>query len=374
MKTKTLRAPDEISSLERPWEELAQTCAPHTLVNGPVWLGKWFAHFSDEFTPMIITVWESGLLSGVAPLAIHKRFIGTRVLTLAGAPHAAPCDFPSAGSVNGQTAAEIVNEILANRKEWDLCDIADISPDSYLLKAVSERSSEFIFGEVKTVDEPFFSLDLQACSLAGKSSRKHKYNLNRARKKLSADAPVEFKVVARAEELEAYLPQVFEIHRRRWNGYYTGSLMSSGQGKAFLREVAAAYLERGSLYLALLAVAGSSIAYALCFFFNNTLYYYNPAFDPQFAALSPGSLLLEDIVRDCRQRGISRIEFGKGRLQYKERMATSSVAPRRMILAKRSATTPFILRSYLMFLSAREAARKSELVRKVAGRMRRTRV
>ncbi|MBI5115643.1 GNAT family N-acetyltransferase [Candidatus Poribacteria bacterium] len=374
MEIKTFHKADDIAELERPWEEFALSAAPHTLFNGPVWLEKWFRHLGDRFDPMVATAWKEGRLAAVLPLAVRKHFLGMRTLVLAGAPHAAPCDFPFAGDRSCDAYETMVNEILVKGRQWDLCDIDDVRSDSGLLEAILARKDAFVFAEGKTPDEPFFSLDLRSWPLAGEPSRKHKYNLKRARRKLGGGARVEFRVVNSAGELQAVLPQIFEVHRRRWNGYYTGSLMNTPDGRAFIRDISMAYLERDSLYLAVLALDERVVAYALCFCFNGTLYYYNPAFDPQFAGLSPGSVLLEDIMRDSRERGIGRIEFGKGRLEYKERKATSSVVARRIIFTKRGSMAPFILGSYLAFLSAREAARESELVRRVAGRIRISRI
>lgn len=364
----------EMAALEPAWDEFARTTEGQTPVTNSLWVREWFKHVGADVAPIIISAWDNGQLAGIAPLAVTRRFPGTRVLTTAGAPHAALFDFAAVSGREREVSESIVSEIALNGNRWDLCDIADLDPLSPLPLAISDRTDDFVFAPKTIPEEPFFSLDLRSGEAGRKPSRKHRYNLKRARKRLGDFANVEFKIVSDADALSAYMPQVFEIHRRRWNGYYTGSLMNDPGGRAFLREIAKLYLERDRLYLALLTLNEKAIAYALCFHFGDTLYYYNPAFDPEYANFSPGSLLLQDILEDCRGRGISKIELGKGRLQYKERLAASSTTGERIIFAKRSSGASLTLRSYLAWLSMRQAARRSELVRKVVGRVRRPRV
>ncbi len=364
----------EMAALEPAWEEFARTTGRQTPFTNSLWIREWFRHVGAEAAPMLISVWDNGQLAGLAPLAVTRRFPGTRVLTTAGAPHAALCDFAAASGRESEVAEKIVSEIALNGNRWDLGDIADFDPLSRLPRALSGRADDFVFASKTIPEEPFFSLDLRSTGTGGKPSRKHRYNLKRARKRLGDFASVEFRVVSDADALRAYMPQVFDIHRRRWNGYYIGSLMNDAGGRAFLKEIAKLYLERDWLYLALLTLNEKTVAYALCFRFGDTLYYYNPAFDPRFASFSPGSLLLQDILEDCRQRGVSKIEMGKGRLQYKERLAASPTEAERIIFAKRSPGASLTLRSYLAWHSMRHAARRSELVRKLAGRVKRTRV
>lgn len=367
MKVSVARKMDEVAALESAWEELAQNCGSQIPGSNPLWIRKWFEHVGARTAPLLTAVWENGQLAGIAPLAVKGRLPGMRVLTPAGSPHGALLDFPAKKNRKREVFEKIASEIAARRKEWDICDIADLAPDSLLPDVLIARSDDFLFAPSEFIGEPFFSIALQSNHAGNGRSRKHKYNLRRSRKKLAGLGKVDFKIAGDMDALAKYMPQIFEIHERRWQGYYTGSLFNTPGGRTFTEEIAKLFLERGHLYLALLTLNERAVAYALCFRFGCTLYYYNPAFDPEFAVFSPGSILLEEIIGDCRQQGISRIELGKGCLPYKERLATSLTKGKRIIFAKRGPMAPMLIRSYLARLSMRETARRSEFIRKVAG-------
>ena len=53
---------------------------------------------------------------------------------------------------------------------------------------------------------------------------------------------------------------------------------------------------------------------------GSTLHSWFPAYDPALAKLSPGTLLLMGIVMKGREHGIDRIDLGKGKAFYKERL------------------------------------------------------
>ena len=360
---------DEIAALEPAWEELAHASGFRTPGSDPLWVRKWFEHIGTRSAPMVATVWEDGQLSGVLPMAVSERFLGMKLVTFAGAPHGALFDFPAEDDRREEVLEKVMSEIAARGDTWDICDLSDLSPDSICADVINEYADEFVFASDKLSGDPFLSIDLRCGNGDPKGSRKHRYNMRRARKKLAEIGSVDFKVVCDKNALERYMPQMFEIHRRRWKGYYTGSLFNSHNGRTFIEEIAKLYLERGSLYLALLTLDETAVAYALCFRFGDTLYYYNPAFDPEYATYSPGVILLEEIVKDCRDGGICRIELGKGSLPYKERLATSTANGKRIIFARRGPMASLFIHSYLAWLSIRDAARGSEVFRKMAGRL-----
>lgn len=55
---------------------------------------------------------------------------------------------------------------------------------------------------------------------------------------------------------------------------------------------------------------------------GSVLHWWFPVYDPAFAALSPGWILLRELVAACPQMGITRIDFGRGDDEYKRRAKT----------------------------------------------------
>jgi len=54
------------------------------------------------------------------------------------------------------------------------------------------------------------------------------------------------------------------------------------------------------------------------------LHWWLPTYNPQFASYSPGTILLTEVARYSSERGIERIDLGKGAQPYKERYRTGA--------------------------------------------------
>ncbi len=72
--------------------------------------------------------------------------------------------------------------------------------------------------------------------------------------------------------------------------------------------------------------AGSQVA-ALCFGLvsRHVLHSWITCYDPQFTSYSPGAVLFVELAKAAVDRGITRIDFGKGPELYKQRFASGSV-------------------------------------------------
>jgi CelD/BcsL family acetyltransferase involved in cellulose biosynthesis len=77
--------------------------------------------------------------------------------------------------------------------------------------------------------------------------------------------------------------------------------------------------------LSVLRVGGCPIAAHFGLRSRGLLHYWFPAYDPAFSALSPGMMLLLDVIDAAPAHGIGTIDFGKGDAAYKLRVANSRV-------------------------------------------------
>jgi CelD/BcsL family acetyltransferase involved in cellulose biosynthesis len=77
--------------------------------------------------------------------------------------------------------------------------------------------------------------------------------------------------------------------------------------------------------LATLRFGGRLVAAHLGLRSGSTLHYWLPAYDPEFATFSPGTLLLAAMIREAEAQHVERIDLGKGEHDYKLRFANTSV-------------------------------------------------
>jgi CelD/BcsL family acetyltransferase involved in cellulose biosynthesis len=77
--------------------------------------------------------------------------------------------------------------------------------------------------------------------------------------------------------------------------------------------------ERGYLWLAFLEVNGSKAAASLNFDYKNKLWGYNSGVGREHMELSPGWVLLAQVIQWCAENGRSEFDFMRGDEEYKYR-------------------------------------------------------
>ena len=76
--------------------------------------------------------------------------------------------------------------------------------------------------------------------------------------------------------------------------------------------------------LSILRVGGRPVALHFGLRSRTVWHYWLPAYDPEFAHFSPGILLLLAMAEKAQELGVSRIDLGVGRAQYKQRLMNSA--------------------------------------------------
>jgi CelD/BcsL family acetyltransferase involved in cellulose biosynthesis len=87
----------------------------------------------------------------------------------------------------------------------------------------------------------------------------------------------------------------------------------------FFLSVAEEFSRRAWLELFVLSFDQKEVAYLLSFLYNETLYLYNAAYDPDYSSLSPGIVAITYCLEDSISRGIKRFDFLRGDETYKYR-------------------------------------------------------
>jgi CelD/BcsL family acetyltransferase involved in cellulose biosynthesis len=130
--------------------------------------------------------------------------------------------------------------------------------------------------------------------------------------------------MATAETLAEDLDRFLTLHRQSPGP--KGRFMHAGM-EIFFRRLGEAFVPEGLLRLAFIEVAGVRAAGALGFVFERTMSLYNSAFDRTLAGVSPGMVLVAELIREAADGGLSRFDLLKGDLEYKYRFGA---VPRRI--------------------------------------------
>lgn len=140
--------------------------------------------------------------------------------------------------------------------------------------------------------------------------------LRRSRKKLAAAGRVSLdRRLATADDVTELLPLLKEIEDESWKGTDGVGIFSTTERYAFFQALSRVLAQRGWLDIALLKLNGQAISYRYGFRLHGTFFDYNLAYRPQFHHLSPGRILLDDIVRTSAELHLTAVDACRGSLK-----------------------------------------------------------
>jgi CelD/BcsL family acetyltransferase involved in cellulose biosynthesis len=202
----------------------------------------------------------------------------------------------------------------AARVVWDLHCVPSSSPT---VTALPGFATAFGLVAAATIEERCPVLDLPDSWAAYLDALpgKQRHELRRKLRRFARDAPEARTVCARtAPEIEARLGDFFALHRRSAAGKarFMDPVM-----EGFFHRTAAALAEQGLTKLWVLDDPSGPLAAFITLEWDGTVGLYNSGFDPARAALSPGVVLLANLVRDAIERGQRRFDFLRGEERYK---------------------------------------------------------
>jgi CelD/BcsL family acetyltransferase involved in cellulose biosynthesis len=121
---------------------------------------------------------------------------------------------------------------------------------------------------------------------------------------------------------------------------------------------------RGWLDLAALELDGRLLAFALTFKRGGTLFYYLPAFDPDYARYAPSAMLLAHLIETACGEGLGELDFMLGDEPYKAQWASGSRSTSRLVIGAPTVAGRLALAGFRGYLVGRERARRSPLIQR----------
>jgi CelD/BcsL family acetyltransferase involved in cellulose biosynthesis len=154
-----------------------------------------------------------------------------------------------------------------------------------------------------------------------RANRRSKLRKQRAR---LAEQGARFFVWEAAAELDRAVDRLTTLHRMRWAASGASASFSSRQYVEFHRMIIKACFPRGWLRLYCLEIAGEIVGITYCYRFRNRIYLMQAGFDPAWAKLNPGAVLLGYALEHAIGEGNEVFDFLRGRHRYKDELATGT--------------------------------------------------
>jgi CelD/BcsL family acetyltransferase involved in cellulose biosynthesis len=311
-----LRDIDTWSHLESEWNALLSRSAANYPFLRYEFQRAWWEHLGGGEWPsgeLRIAAWrEGGDLRGVAPLFQSTRegemrwyFIGSMEISdyldviVEGEHHSAFCTalLDALGSLPD-----------SEFRVLDLFNLRAASPTASILEADAGRRGWKVDRETLQIC-PVLALPESWEEYLAALDKKDRHEIRRKlRRSEGAEEPMELKL-ADAGAMEEFFSLMAADKNKA--GFLTPAMRD--QFRSIARSMEAA----GLLQLAFLQAQGRNVAAFFNFDYDNRIWVYNSGMDPQYAASSPGWILLALLVRRAIEQGREAFDFMRGSEPYK---------------------------------------------------------
>jgi CelD/BcsL family acetyltransferase involved in cellulose biosynthesis len=203
----------------------------------------------------------------------------------------------------------------AQRVEWDLHAIRSTSPTVALLPQLAPASGLRALAEVEERC-PVLALPGTWDEYLARLSGKDRHELRRKVRKLERELPaVAVRSHADPDGWGDALGRFLVLHRRSKVGK---ARFMDDRMERFFRDATSALAREGWARLWFLESEERPIASFLCLEYGGAVGLYNSGFEPEYARLAPGIVLLAHVVRDAIERAIPTFDFLRGEESYKQ--------------------------------------------------------
>lgn len=318
---------DPAPELLAEWERLADGASASPFLY-PGFVLAWWRAFGD------------GQLS-VATAREDERLVALLPLVQRGRVLAAPANWhtPEGGvlAASESDASALVADLLARRpRRLSLAFLDRSAPTTQALGAAIERGG-YRLVERPLNTAPFLELTGDWESFEQSIPKRDRRPLRRRTRRLAELGTVEWDVSdGSGDDLGARFEEIVEIEAMGWKSEQGTAIRSQPETLRFYREVVEWGAARGWLRMQALRLDGRALAIAFGLQAHGVLHSLKTGFDPEHRALGPGVLLMQDLVRQGFEDGLTRIELLGDADPYKrmwssgarERIALQAFSPR----------------------------------------------
>ncbi len=149
-----------------------------------------------------------------------------------------------------------------------------------------------------TAERPFLQSELDGDAYLRQSLRPHHFReFRRLKRRLETLGPVVHAIASGPDEVRAGVETFLALEAAGWKGRSGTAMAIDRFRSAFVREAANGLAERGMCRVHTLGVGGKIVAALVVFVERGVAYTWKTAYDEEFAAFSPGTLLMIEVTK-----------------------------------------------------------------------------
>ncbi|MGQ0668320.1 MAG: GNAT family N-acetyltransferase [Actinomycetota bacterium] len=316
----------------RDWSSLVTADPAGTFFHTPAYLKLYWEEFGETPEHLLLAFVEEEDGAQVGAVAFERlgstlRFLGGTEVTDYMGPVASP-------GAEDAVAKELFVALSA-RDDWSEADLRGLPEDSVWLPRLREAAAAQGFS-VEVADDkvpvaPFLALPGSYDEYLAGLPTKLRHEIKRKARKLESDAGPYRICLATHAKLVEYLDLFVSLHRS--SDGPKGVFLQPGM-EIFFRRLGEAFLPRGIFNLTFIEVEGKKLAGTIGFRFEGTYSLYNSAFDHEWRQLSPGMVLVAEVIRSAIESGCSEFDMLKGDYEYKYRFGAHPRAVKRLVITR----------------------------------------
>lgn len=309
---------ESFGSLASSWADLTNRLRWSSVFVLPVWLKSWWQEFRAENELYLASVKQGEMLTGIAPLMVKGR----KAFLLGSADVCDYLDFVVVPGIERDFFTVLLNDL--RQKGINQLDLRPLRPDSTVLTELVGVARSRGYEVLCQPEDVSSELDLPASweEYLALLTTKQRHEVKRKLRRLSAAGTVDCHFVkdsaAVHEAMDTFLKMFTESRRDK-------ATFLTTQMELFFRSMADTMAEAGLLKLGILDLDTLPAAMIMCFDYDDCVYLYNSAYDPQYSSLSVGLLCKALCIKESIQEGKKRFDFLKGDEPYKQHLGGKEV-------------------------------------------------
>jgi CelD/BcsL family acetyltransferase involved in cellulose biosynthesis len=320
-------APSSVAEIQRGGAEIVDRLAdewrelcPEGPGEQPFYRPEWVAAYARNCCPknkfVLVTARSAGRLTAVLPLVEERSLFlsGLPIRQLRGASeqHSWRFDLAHAAGPEGDAAVGAIWKALRGLSGWDVIELPDVPEGGaaeQLLQAA--RLEGFPIGKSNYMFTPFIELTTTTPASQGSQFLPRSVNLQRSLRRILRKLRAQGNMaLERYDKADPHLLQRFyDLERAGWKGQEGTAIASGTTTRAFFDELAEVAAKFGYLSLYFLEIDGRDVAahFGLCY--GGRYFMVKCAYDESYAPYAPGHLLVNLVLQDCAERGLTEFDF-----------------------------------------------------------------
>lgn len=290
----------------------------------PEWHLSWLEAYGSACRPRLIAARAEGRLVGVLPMALMRGryvdFFSTYLEPMTG------------------YFADYQTPVLAKGCEAALEPMLDAAFQGAEGQVLVWRNLPLTHPEARRIPDyftargwpvvteesvcPYLRLSDSYAEVEKRWKSKLRQDVRRLRRKLAGSLSLE--VIERAEDVPAWLEELFAMHQRKWLSESQPSEFANQTHQDYYRILARNLFGKG-LHLSSLLLEGRRVSLHYGFLSEGWFYFYKPAYDKEFASMSPTKMHVSMLMELGCESGWRGFDFLQGDEPYKLQWTSESI-------------------------------------------------